>query len=597
MATPVVTDMVLSGSPHAGEPLALHFRLVDPETGMPVSGVHDARVLSFAIPRHRRHAQRGDAARRRRLSGRGHRAGGRQLLRLRRGAVGGAAAGGGMGSVARPRAVRMDSKMEENIMAQIDTSKIAYCQIYPGVGIARLGNSPDEFFVGPETPGETASPVGGFKDKAGRIKRQAARFRLYAFDQANVCLGEVTAADGADITWTVHLANAKPSFNTFLGRFWQSQYPNFYKYNPNETPLRNQEIMDPEQRKRLLIIDPGPRSIKPGERRWSSIPAPSGRLPYSDIPSDRRPAADRLAGTRDGWWNCPTKDRAADAGGDCPPRRPCRSAPCGSTSAAGCWCSAATAHGHTLIPDNPIGRLMGQQLLRQQRLLVRRYLRRTGVRARCRIGGKAVEVRDRGMGVGGAAQIRTRLRVHHHALRHRDGNLGEEGERRRAAARGRCRSPRDIYPILTRLDGFQWLNRTVYQHHGANTNFDFGEVNGPLFKLLHYKASRKEQERRHAMTSSGGCARRAWWRPPRTPTTRRKAPRWANYRYMPQMSGDGGQVSTSEDGPASVMDPVFDCATKEYWYPTGSAVRRRAVRRNRHPAHCRPSRAAIMSLG
>ncbi len=137
-------------------------------------------------------------------------------------------------------------------MAQIDTSKIAYCQIYPGVGIARLGNSPDEFFVGPETPGETASPVGGFKDEAGRIKRQAARFRLYAFDQANVCLGEVTAADGADITWTVHLANAKPSFNTFLGRFWQSQYPNFYKYNPNETPLRNQEIMDPEQRKKLL---------------------------------------------------------------------------------------------------------------------------------------------------------------------------------------------------------------------------------------------------------------------------------------------------------------------------------------------------------
>jgi hypothetical protein len=54
-------------------------------------------------------------------------------------------------------------------MAQIDTAKIAYCKIYPGVGIARIGNSPDEFFIGPETPGEPASPIGGFKDKAGRI--------------------------------------------------------------------------------------------------------------------------------------------------------------------------------------------------------------------------------------------------------------------------------------------------------------------------------------------------------------------------------------------------------------------------------------------
>src|SRR4051794_21793970 len=150
-------------------------------------------------------------------------------------------------------------------MAQIDTGKIAYCKIYPGVGIARIGNSPDEFFVGPETPGQTVEPVGGFKDNAGRIKRQAARFRLYAFDKDDACIGEVTAGDGVDIQWTVHLANAKASYNTFLGRFWQSQFPNFYKYNPNETPLRNQEIMDPAERLALLVIDPGQRSIKPGD--------------------------------------------------------------------------------------------------------------------------------------------------------------------------------------------------------------------------------------------------------------------------------------------------------------------------------------------
>ena len=121
----------------------------------------------------------------------------------------------------------------------IDKKSIAYCQIYPGLGIARLGNSPDEFFIGPETPGLPSSPVGGFKDKAGRIKRQAARFRLYAYDAHYTVLGELTATD-ANIVWSVHLTNRKAEYNTFRGRFWQSQYPNFYKYNPDETPLRNQ---------------------------------------------------------------------------------------------------------------------------------------------------------------------------------------------------------------------------------------------------------------------------------------------------------------------------------------------------------------------
>ncbi len=49
-ATPVVTDMVLGGSARAGAPVPLRFRLVDPETGAPVSDVRDARVLGFHIP-------------------------------------------------------------------------------------------------------------------------------------------------------------------------------------------------------------------------------------------------------------------------------------------------------------------------------------------------------------------------------------------------------------------------------------------------------------------------------------------------------------------------------------------------------------------
>jgi YVTN family beta-propeller protein len=48
--TPLVTDLALDGKPRAGQPLAVQFRLVDPQTGAPVSSVRDARVVSFAIP-------------------------------------------------------------------------------------------------------------------------------------------------------------------------------------------------------------------------------------------------------------------------------------------------------------------------------------------------------------------------------------------------------------------------------------------------------------------------------------------------------------------------------------------------------------------
>jgi hypothetical protein len=47
---PLVTDLVLSDTPRAGVPMALQFRLVNPQTGTAMSGVRDARVLSFAIP-------------------------------------------------------------------------------------------------------------------------------------------------------------------------------------------------------------------------------------------------------------------------------------------------------------------------------------------------------------------------------------------------------------------------------------------------------------------------------------------------------------------------------------------------------------------
>lgn len=86
-------------------------------------------------------------------------------------------------------------------------------QIFPAIGIARIGNSQD-WYLGPELPfpAPISPPPGGtYKDSSCRMKRQAQRFRLWGFFSDNTDR-EVTLADG-DITWTVHLVNAKPSRN------------------------------------------------------------------------------------------------------------------------------------------------------------------------------------------------------------------------------------------------------------------------------------------------------------------------------------------------------------------------------------------------
>ena len=62
-------------------------------------------------------------------------------------------------------------------------SRIKYCKIYPGIGIARLGNSPDDYFIGTEVSGSPPTPEDNlFKDVQGRVKRQGARFHIYAYD-------------------------------------------------------------------------------------------------------------------------------------------------------------------------------------------------------------------------------------------------------------------------------------------------------------------------------------------------------------------------------------------------------------------------------
>jgi hypothetical protein len=95
---------------------------------------------------------------------------------------------------------------------------VAYCKIFPSIGIARVGDSPEEFFIGPEAPLQVDSPPAGYKDSLGRIKRQGARFRVYAFDESNNVLGELNLGDRkVRLEWTVELANHKAAWYRFDG--------------------------------------------------------------------------------------------------------------------------------------------------------------------------------------------------------------------------------------------------------------------------------------------------------------------------------------------------------------------------------------------
>ena len=137
-------------------------------------------------------------------------------------------------------------------MSQNDTITSYY--IYPAIGIARVGNSPDEYFIGPEVPGEMPDANTAFKDDEGRVKRQAAKFRIYGFNSDGEVVKEVVADDATSIEWEVHLANRKAinyQFNNAmdLGKL------------ALESRLRNLSVADWKDREDKLLIDPGARQI------------------------------------------------------------------------------------------------------------------------------------------------------------------------------------------------------------------------------------------------------------------------------------------------------------------------------------------------
>ena len=144
-------------------------------------------------------------------------------------------------------------------------------KIHPSIGIARLGTSED-FYVAPETPGglptnpDTGQPVTSFRDAQGHLLKQAQRFRVFAYDDANPSAAPAEVVSGSGgvqaIEWTVYLANKKACWYEFkqLTGSGQEGDAGYIVNGPTLNPLRNVTITDPTERQQL-IIDPGPRTI------------------------------------------------------------------------------------------------------------------------------------------------------------------------------------------------------------------------------------------------------------------------------------------------------------------------------------------------
>jgi L-Lysine epsilon oxidase N-terminal/L-lysine epsilon oxidase C-terminal domain len=129
---------------------------------------------------------------------------------------------------------------------------IVKAAIYPSIGVARIGNSQDDFFIGPEVVDPLPEPPGFYRDKAGALKRQAARFRIYGLNAEGQVVKELTAQN-AQVEWSAHLANKKSAWYQFQLAL---DIPEAASAPPSL--LRNVAVADRSQ----LVIDPGPRHIK-----------------------------------------------------------------------------------------------------------------------------------------------------------------------------------------------------------------------------------------------------------------------------------------------------------------------------------------------
>lgn len=195
------------GQPEYGQGLSFNIWRV-PEAQRPTGSIADARKVVYAASAHKRHEANGQP-------------------------------------LADPVAPRQASVP----VPPLDTC-IVKAVIYPSIGIARVGTS-DAWFVGPEVPNPPAQPAGFYRDADGKLKRQAARFRVYGVNAKGEIVKALDATN-ATIEWQVQLANTKAAWYAFQ---LAQDIPEAAMAAP--TTLRNPAVAD----RASLAITPGPRTV------------------------------------------------------------------------------------------------------------------------------------------------------------------------------------------------------------------------------------------------------------------------------------------------------------------------------------------------
>jgi hypothetical protein len=176
-------------------------------------------------------------------------------------------------------------------------------KIHPAIGAARVGNSA-EYYLAPEKPGvlpldcNTGKPIYSgpgvppqniYHDASGGLKKQGARFKVFAYDNSNPAdpgtrvQAGTTKVNGKTVTaieWTVYLANKKASwfeFQQLTGSGMEGDL-GYLQNNANNPDKKNSEPYNPlrsnvalgissdpntlnDPKRRQLILDPGPRTV------------------------------------------------------------------------------------------------------------------------------------------------------------------------------------------------------------------------------------------------------------------------------------------------------------------------------------------------
>jgi hypothetical protein len=151
------------------------------------------------------------------------------------------------------------------------TGTIVRAAIHPAIGVARIGNSAEGYFIGPEVTEPLLTDAGQSRDASGALKRQAARFRVYGYDAQGNVVRELTA-DDAEIRWSAHLANKKAQWSRFIAPM------DLPEAKDVRAPRRNPGVTD----RARLAIDPGARAISGRSRSGAPYRFDGGK--FMDTP-------------------------------------------------------------------------------------------------------------------------------------------------------------------------------------------------------------------------------------------------------------------------------------------------------------------------